>query len=279
MGHCRLTGNPRSVRETLKTQSALPFPFSSNMPNYTNPLVDEKNPLYCPAIPAATYRKELRFRTQKLAKAKNSSRGNLTRSFGYSLEQFFREGSKNDDSIGSDWILGDYFTSGQGWFSSQPSAAEELPPYSPMAVRAQAKVPQILDISSTSVVRHLKRKNDFSDFGAPPKYARSLPSAHDSSFDMELCWEKLQFTGVKLSPADTTKVLQQGSPAPKPDLDKLIDKLGSELSGIGLKERLRKLGIITPQSLMDFLCIHGKSHYLSFSFYTHAIQLTSTHGL
>jgi len=256
------------------------------MPNYINPLVDDKNPLYCPAIPAATYRKELRFRTQKLARSTNSRRRNIARSFGHILEQFFCEESNNDGSIGSDWVLGDYFTSGQGWFSSQSPKAEELPPYSPtVPVRAQSKGPQILDISlnPTSAprrtVRGLKRKNNFSDFGAPPKYARSLLSAHDSSFDLELCQKKLRFNAVQRSPADTTNILPQGFPASKPDLDKLIDNLDSELSGIGLKARVRKLGVTNPQSLMDFLCIHGKSHYLPFLFYTDAIQPTSTHGL
>jgi len=115
--------------------------FSSNMLNYTSPLVDEKNPLYCPAIPAAEYLKELRFRTQKSAKSRNLSRQSLSHSFGYTLEQSSREEHNNEGTTDSDWILGDYFASGRGWFSSQSPGA----PYSPTA--PQSKVPQILEIS------------------------------------------------------------------------------------------------------------------------------------
>jgi hypothetical protein len=94
----------------------------------------------------------------------------------------------------------------------------------------------------------LKRKNNFSDFGTPPKYARSLLSVHDGSF---VCREKLRFNRVKASPY-ITNVLQHGFAALKPELNKLIDKLACELTGIRFKERLRKLGVINLQSLMDF---------------------------
>ena len=252
--------------------------FYSNMLNYTNPLVDEKNPLYCPAISAAEYLEELRFRTHKSAKSRNLSRRNLSHSFGYTLEQSSREDTNNDGSVGSDWILGDYFTSGQGWFSSQSPGAEDLPPYSPTApVRPQSKVLQILEVSpklsGTKPNFHdLKRKNDFSDFAAPPKYARSLLSVHDSSFDLEVWHEKLQFTGVKSSPTDAKKVLKDINPATsRYDLDRLIENLDAELPGIRLKERLWRLGVINPQSLMDFLCKHGNSYCFVSPFYTDTI--------
>jgi hypothetical protein len=117
-------------------------------------------------------------------------------------------------------------------------------------------------LSATKVIVHdLKRKNDFSDFAAPPKYARSLLSVHDSSFDLEVWPEKLKFTGVKPSPTDATNVLKDRNSATSPsDLDKLIDNLDSELPGIRLKERLWRLDIINPQSLMDFLCKNGNSY-------------------
>ena len=248
------------------------------MLNNTDPLVDENNPLYCPAIPAADYLKELRFRTQKSAKSRNFSSRNLSRSFGYTLEKSSREDPKNDGSIGSDWISGDYFTSGQGWFSSQSPGVEDLPPYSPtVPVRPQSKVPKILEISPNLsgkklIVHDLKRKNDFSDFAAPPKYARSLLSIHDSSFDLEVWSEKLDFEGVKPSPSDATNVLKDRNPATSSsDLDRLIDSLDSELPGIRLKERLWRLGVINPQSLMDFLCKNGNSYCFVPRFYADTI--------
>jgi len=248
------------------------------MLTYTSPLVDEKNPLYCPAIPAADYLKELRFRTQKSAKSRNPSR-NFSHSFGYTLEQSSREDPNHNGSIGSDWFLGDYFTSGQGWFSSQSPGAEDLPPYSPrVPIRPQLKVPQALEVSPKTlpgtkrIVHDLKRKNDFSDFAAPPKYARSLLSAHDSSFDLEVWREKLQFTRVKSSPIDAKNVSKDKNPVTSPsDLDKLIDNLDSELPGIRLKERLWRLGVINPQSLMDFLCAHGNSYSFVSPFFADAI--------
>jgi hypothetical protein len=244
------------------------------MLNYTSPLVDEKNPLYCPAIPAAEYLEELRFRTQKSAKSRNLSRRNLSHSFGFTLEQSSREDPNNDGSIRSDWILGDYFTPGHGWFSSQSPVAEDLPPYS---TTAPSKVPQILQISpnlsgTKRKFHDLKRKNDFSDFAAPPKYARSLLSVHDSSFDLEVWHEKLQFTGVKSSPTDTQNVLKDINPATsRYDLDRLIDNLDAELPGIRLKERLWRLGVINPQSLMDFLCKHGNLYCFVSPFYADTI--------
>ena len=179
---------PRVVCQPTLVSHLLGYHFSSNMLNYTSPLVDAKNPLYCPAIPDAEYLEELHFRTHKSAKSRNLSRQNLSHSFGYNLEQSSHKDPNNDSSICSDWILGDYFTSGQGWFSSQSPGAEDLPPYSPTApVRPQSKILQILKMSPNlsgikQIFHYLKRKNDFSDFAAPPKYARSLLSVHDSSF-------------------------------------------------------------------------------------------------
>jgi hypothetical protein len=97
---------------------------------------------------------------------------------------------------------------------------------------------------------------------------------HDSSFDLEVWHEKLQFkfTGVKSSPTDTNNILKDINLATSPsDLHRLIDNLGAELPGIRLKERLWRLGVISPQSLMDFLCKHGNSYCFVFPFYTDII--------
>jgi len=220
------------------------------MHNYIVPLVDEDNPMYCPAIPAATYRKEL---TQKLAGSTDSDLRNRSHSFGYLLEQSFCEESNNDGSIRPDRTLGDYFPASL-WFSSQPPEAEELPTYSPTVPgRAQSVASQILDMSPNSASVPIV---------TPPKCAQPLLSVHDSSFDMELLQQKFQFNGVtKPSPTDMTHASRDGFPGSKPDLDKLVEKLDSALPSVRLKDRLRKPGLINPQSLMDFLCIHGNSHY------------------
>lgn len=231
-----------------------------------NPLIDDKNPFYCPAIPAATYLKSLRSRTRNLARSSQYF-PSASQSFTNVLEESLLDATaeKSDDDMGSDWILGDYFTSGRGWFSSP---LDELPPYSPTeSVKTQTRV-QALGICKdknsllpTAAIRvdrrvGLKRKSPFSDFGAPPKYARSVQSLHESSFDIELRREQLRYSDVESSPGKNNDLL--GLVAhPEANIIHLINRLDVALPGIRLKDRLWKYRYDTPQALMDFLGDHG----------------------
>ena len=231
-----------------------------------NPLIDDKNPFYCPAIPAATYLKSLRSRTRNLTRPSQYFQ-NASVSFTNVLEKSLLDAAteKSDDYMGTDWILGDYFTSGRGWFSSP---LEELPPYSPTEsakTQTKAQAPGIgktknalLPTAALGADRcvGLKRKSPFSDFGAPPKYARSVQSLHESSFDIELRREQLRYSDVESSPGknnDTLGTVEH----PEANVINLINKLDVALPGIRLKERLWQYRYDTPQALMDFLGDHG----------------------
>ncbi|KDR78620.1 hypothetical protein GALMADRAFT_223884 [Galerina marginata CBS 339.88] len=102
----------------------------------------------------------------------------------------------------------------------------------------------------------LKRKSPFSDFGAPPKYARSVQSVHASSFDIEVFHEKLQYNQTRSSPMTPKELLKDLGLVD--DLDgSLIARMDAALPGMRLKERLFELGHDTPQAWMDFLSDHG----------------------
>jgi hypothetical protein len=104
----------------------------------------------------------------------------------------------------------------------------------------------------------LKRKLCFSDLDAPAKYARSQPSFHDSSFDIEVQHEKLEYFSntMESSPQNAP----QYSRAERPDIETLADRLDSTLPGIRLRERLLALTYRTPEAFMDFMSENGKSY-------------------
>ncbi|KJA27943.1 hypothetical protein HYPSUDRAFT_62339 [Hypholoma sublateritium FD-334 SS-4] len=231
-----------------------------------NPLIDDKNPFYCPAIPAATYLKSLRSRTRNLARSSQYF-PSASRSFTNVLEESLldAQAEKFEDNMGSDWILGDYFTSGRGWFLSP---LDELPPYSPTeSAKTQTRLQalgfckeknSLLPTAALRVDRHigLKRKSPFSDFGAPPKYARSVQSLHESSFDIELQREQLRYSDVESSPGKNNDLLNSAEHS-EANLIHLINRLDDALPGIRLKGRLWQYRYDTPQALMDFLGDHG----------------------
>ncbi|KAF8202144.1 hypothetical protein BJ912DRAFT_943889 [Pholiota molesta] len=235
------------------------------MQAYNNPLVDDKNPCYCPTIPAAVYLKSLRCKTRNVEKTSNLH-PSLSPYFTSLLGQSVHDSDVHDveDAMGSDWILDGYFTSGRGWFSSPLSAQDDLPPYSPTEsakLHPKSSGMEIQKDFTTVAIAQvrghvLKRKASFSDLKAPPKYARSAQSANDSSFDVELRREQLRYSDSLSSPQLKDHVLTSVE-QPKNDIVHLITSLDRALSGIRLKERLLALPNHTPQALMDFLAIHG----------------------
>lgn len=235
------------------------------MQAYDNPLVDDKNPCYCPTIPAAVYLKSLRCKTRNVEKT-SSLHPSLSPYFTSLLGQSVHDSDVHDveDAMGSDWILDGYFTSGRGWFSSPLSAQDDLPPYSPTESAKLHPKSSGLEIQKEFTIvaipqargHGLKRKGSFSDLKAPPKYARSAQSAPDSSFDVELRREQLRYSDSLSSPQPKDHVLTSIE-QPKNDMAHLITSLDCALSGIRLKERLLALPNHTPQTLMDFLAIHG----------------------
>ncbi|KAF9474752.1 hypothetical protein BDN70DRAFT_924400 [Pholiota conissans] len=228
------------------------------------PLIDDENPCYCPTIPAAVYLKSLRCKTRNVAKPSRHLPG-FSPSFTHVLGRAFHDNDMQglENVMGSDWILDGYFTSGQGWFSSPISALEDLPPYSPTeSAKLHTKAPGLdiakeLDPVPISLARShsLKRKSSSSDLRAPPKYARSVQSVHDSSFDIELRRERLHYSVSLSSPQ--RKGTELSDPDRSEDFGHLITRLEYALPGMRLKERLLALPDRTAQTLMNFLANHG----------------------
>lgn len=228
------------------------------MPVYVMPIVDDNNPLYCPAIPATLYLKSLRGRFNK--SGWSHRRPALFQSFARTLEQSTRteDSDDDDDTIGSDWILGNYYALGlkqslvrrQHLVSSVTGELDHDP--------IQEKSIDYLASPKRFKGFSLKRKLCFSDLGAPPKYARSQPSFHNSSFDIEVQHEKLEYFSntMESSPQKAPK----HSTAEKPDVETLADRLDSTLPGIRLRERLLALTYRTPEAFMDFMSENGKSY-------------------
>ena len=222
------------------------------MPVYVIPTVDDNNPLYCPAIPAALYLKSLRGRFNK---SRWPRRPDLFQSFARTLEQSTRSEDSDDDvAVGSDWILGNYHAPGHKQSLVGPQHLEDF-------VTGELDRDTIQEKYLASPKRFqnfsLKRKLCFSDLGAPPKYARSQPSFHDSSFDIEVQHEKLEYflNAIESSPQNTP----QHPRAKRPDIETLADRLDSTLPGIRLRERLLALTYHTPEAFMDFMSEHGMS--------------------
>ena len=204
------------------------------------PIVGDKNPFYCPDIPAALYLKSLRSRSHRF---RRSRRLNLFQSFARALEQSIRTQDSDDgeDSVESNWILGNYYAPPR----KRRKYLEDLP--SPLTA----------DLESPQRLKSLKPKVYFSDLDGSPKYARSQPSFHDSSFDIEVQHEKLDYFAniIESSPQRPW----HHSRAKKPDVKILADRLNSALPGIRLRERLLGLKSLTPEAFMDFMAENGMS--------------------
>ena len=114
----------------------------------------------------------------------------------------------------------------------------------------------------------LQSNLSFSDLDAPSNYARSQPSFHDSSFDIEVQHEKLEYflNVIESSPQKAPQNLR----AEIPEVKTLADRLDSALPGIRLRERLLALKHHTPEALMDFMAENGRSYDCCLR-YTHEI--------
>ena len=229
------------------------------MPVYVKPIVDDNNPLYCPAIPAALYLKSLRGRfNNKSGWSRRRGRPYLSQSFARTLERSTRSEDSDDDdndTTGSDWILGNYYASHKQSLVRRKHLKDFLTgelDHDSIQENYMASPKRFQNFS-------LKRKLCFSDLNAPPKYAKSQPSYHDSSFDIEVLHEKIDYFSNAMESSPHQKAPQH-SRAERPDIETLADRLDSTLPGIRLRERLLALTYRTPEAFMDFMSENGKSY-------------------
>lgn len=248
------------------------------------PTVDLLNPCYCPTLPATTFLQNLR---------RNLIQGGASYGPNSFFSTFARmldpHGSVDDDTLTqnllydseNDWIVGVNVGRGRG---RKPAAK-------PVTARWPAKVPlgDALGVSlgnspSTDVEeftlsgyppkfhstalpqqRANKRKRDVpvpsesssSDPDEPaPKYGKSELLANDSSFELEVCRERVDFDATGSPTLLANEMKEQDTLALGDSdaiLETLIGKVVALLPGIRLEERLSRLPALSVQTVADFL--------------------------
>ncbi|KAH0585620.1 hypothetical protein H2248_008846 [Termitomyces sp. 'cryptogamus'] len=252
------------------------------------PSVDIDNPLYCPAIPAASYIKSLQDRSRPTSsKVQLRRKKRLVASFARALQDALLAdtGDFSDDDRYGKTIPQSHQSHVLGKHPSpidSPSSDEASPLLNSIPRWERENRQDMWDYGHFAFK---KRKRDtFSDIYGSPQYARSVFSAHDSSFDVSVKREKLSFLDLPGSPVKTvfsegfenTDVVSMltlrvrdleerlfgppiGTESDR-DIRAFIEVLDDVLPGIRLKDRLFELPIISHQSIIDFL---GTNGYLS----------------
>ncbi|KAG6840335.1 hypothetical protein C0991_007336 [Blastosporella zonata] len=257
------------------------IPFQSGPPS-----IDVNNPFYCPAVPAASYIKSLHDQVRRKTGSRVQSRryDRLVISFARVLENAVLTDafdSSDDEKYDVTAGAGHRVVGNCGSPTSSSSSDEENPLSTiiPLWEREEDSWDQVYVASK-------KRKQDtFSDIRGPSKYAKSVLSAHDSSFDVSVKREALVYSDGPGSQAKVELAIQGETAAlalrvrdlegeAKPpnggehgliqtctesarDIHAFIERLDSMLPGIRLKERLSQLFIISHQSIIDFLGYNG----------------------
>ncbi|KAJ7202748.1 hypothetical protein B0H12DRAFT_1330755 [Mycena haematopus] len=235
----------------------------------TLPTIDEKNPLYCPAITASKYLSSLRRQNRRRKSLRGENQPPQDRwlsSFAHVLDKALQEGDveslgklsqSENDSIATSFTLPSWSTS----FEHRSTIVKK-------------------EISRPPLKRKRSRPS-FSDLDGPSKHMRSIQSVHESSFEISVRRERLQFFSSKpqyspfmlpkVSPTATVneglkakiRSLEDelygppiGTESPR-GLKPLIERLDSLMPGIRLRERLSKLPDLSHQAIADFLGENG----------------------
>ncbi|KAJ7465160.1 hypothetical protein FB451DRAFT_1370059 [Mycena latifolia] len=237
------------------------------MPTYPLPTIDEKNPLYCPAIPASSYLSSLRHQVRPRNSQTRPQNENLS-SFARFLENALQEGeseplreltpSDDDSTLPSSFTL----------------------PENSLSISVKHRT--AAKATNTSRPPLKRKRSFFSDLDGPTKYARSIQSIHESSFEFSTKRERIQYFPQKPQysplvlpnkPAAKTTVIEDlkvkirsledqlygppiGTESPR-GIKRLIQLLDSLMPGIRLQERLLKLPDLSHQGIADFLGENG----------------------
>lgn len=159
------------------------------MPSAGPPLVDPQNPLYCPAISPSSYLSHLR-RNQGSNEGQRVMSGSFARLLVQALDAMPSVSAK----------------------LSSGSLYAHLPPLweydDESTLTVCDSVVDSLARNPHGKSRPSKRKRLYDDSGnfpelkGPSKYARSCPSAHDSSFEVRLTRDTLHYSGLVSSPPE-----------------------------------------------------------------------------
>ncbi|KAF7335460.1 hypothetical protein MVEN_02199300 [Mycena venus] len=245
------------------------------MLNSTLPTIDEKNPLYCPAITASKYLSSLRRqnRRRKSSRAENQPlKDRFLSSYARVLDKALQEG--DDESLGklsqseNDSITTSFALPS---FRNLSSSFEH-----------RSTTVDVKKVTSRPPLKRKRSRSSFSDLEGPAKHMRSIQSVHESSFEISVRRERLQFFPPKAqyspfvlpkksSPKATlTEELKAkirsledelygppiGTESPR-GLRPLIERLDALMPGIRLHDRLSKLPDLSHQTIADFLGENG----------------------
>ncbi|KAJ7732141.1 hypothetical protein B0H16DRAFT_180720 [Mycena metata] len=240
------------------------------------PTIDEKNPLYCPAITASSYLSSLRRQNrQRKAKARTQNQPQKDRflsSFARILDNALQEGHpdpldtlprSDDDSTATSFGF-------NSWKENVSTTSFEQ-------LRTSVK-----KVSNRPPLKRKRTRSSFSDLDGPTKYARSIQSVHESSFEVSVRRERLDFFPskpqysplvvpkkpvVKTTLAEDLKAKIRaledelygppiGTESPR-GLKPLVERLDAMMPGIRLQDRLTKLPELSHQTIADFLGENG----------------------
>ncbi|KAF7311901.1 hypothetical protein MIND_00201400 [Mycena indigotica] len=220
------------------------------------PVIDENNPFYCPGITASAYLSSLRRKARHGAAARLPQPSNDLISFARVLVQdenykpTLRALDSDDDDAESTLVPPDKTTSTKASTSRRPLKR--------------------------------KRSNSFSDLRGSPKHVRSSLSIQESSFEISVKRERLQYYSAKytyspfINPKSSAKLVRSnsdnrarvrgledelygppiGTESPR-GIKPFIERLDAMIPGIRLQARLSKLPDLSHQAIADYLGEHG----------------------
>jgi hypothetical protein len=173
------------------------------------PSIDEKNPLYCPAVPAAVYLDSLRryfYRNERSRSNKTHNDGFL-RSFARLLDNALLSSDTDDEDV---LVFPPKSQMGSSHRNkSSPDTSDDnplgyqydIPSWEHEDANDISENPWV-DVGGRPVpmkppgLRILKRKRiSFSDMRGPAKHAKSFQAVQESSFDITVKHEKLRYSG------------------------------------------------------------------------------------
>ncbi|KAG6812249.1 hypothetical protein H0H92_003705 [Tricholoma furcatifolium] len=251
---------------------------------FAPPSIDVENPFYCPDQPPALYIKSLQSQVRHKTKTKTQSRyDRLLVSFVKVLENAVLQDTfdSSDDDTCFPTVRGDPVTRSISLASSSSSSSDETNLLSNIPRWEREHGANSWRQQSVSLKK--RKRGSFSDIRGPTKYAKSILSAHDSSFDVTVKRETLEYSTISGSSDRTDpsvlpvvhddasmlalrlRDLQERYFGPSigtestRDILAFIDVLDGILPGIRLKERLLRLPIISHQSIIDFLGVNELS--------------------
>ncbi|RXW18771.1 hypothetical protein EST38_g7084 [Candolleomyces aberdarensis] len=248
-------------------------------------IIDIKNPCYCPSLPAAAYLQAIR---QSVLLGTTYRRGSLFDAFARMLGES-GSGSAADD-MGSvnfkydsdhDWIVGVNLGNRRRGAVNQRGLPKRIPlpsvTNSPSTAIDEFTLSEHPPNLQSTLVNEQggKRKRDSSSSDvedAPaPKYAKSILVAHDSSFELEVEHEKVNFDVTGSPTLNNPSKPHDNGYAPGlfelASLEEVLTRVLALLPGIRLEERLGEIHDLTIQKMADFLAENGyMNHHILNSF-------------